>query len=189
VVKAFGRAGELLLDGDAEAAIPYLEWAKATAPRSSVIREALGIARYAAGDLPGAASELTAYRRLSGAQDQNHLLADAARAAGQHDRVEQYVEAMEGAPRVPRERVVEALIVLAGSRADLGDVAGGLRVLERADLTPERVEHWHPRVWYAAADLAQRMGDDALAAEYAAAIRAIDDDYEDVRERFGSPEG
>ncbi len=188
-MKAFGRAGDLLLDGDPEAAMPYLEWAKATAPRSAVVREALGIARYASGDLPGAASELTAYRRLSGEVDQNHLLADAARAAGQHDRVEDYVAAMERAPRVPRDRVVEALIVLAGSRADAGDLVGGLRVLERAGLEPERVEHWHPRLWYAAADLAQRLGDEALAGEYAEAIRAVDDDFEDVRERFGGPGG
>lgn len=188
VVKAFGVAGDLLSEGDPDGALPYLAWAKAVAPRSAAVREALGIAQYQRGEFAAAAAELTAYRRMTGRADQNHLLADAARAAGRHDRVTEYVEEMARTPGLERSRVVEGLMVLAGDRADRGDLRGALAVLERAGLHPARVESWHPRVWYVAADLADRQGDTEAAREYLEAIVAVAPDFLDAGDRLAALE-
>lgn len=188
VVRAYGAAGMALTGGDVEAALPLLEWAKAVAPRSASVREALGIARYRMGDLAGAAPELAAYRRMSGLVDQNHLIADCARASGRHDRVREDVEAMAADPRVPKERVAEGWLVLAGDLADGGDVAGGLQVLERSGLHPSKVEEWHPRMWYLAGDLSERLGEVERARECFAAVVAVDQEFLDAAERLAALE-
>jgi tetratricopeptide (TPR) repeat protein len=184
VIRAYGAAGAAMEEGEPERAVPYLEWAKSVAPRSAAVREALGIARYLTGDFAAASAELTAYRRLSGREDQNHLLADSARAAGRPDKVGEYVEAMVRDPRVDTERQVEGLIVLAADLADRGDVDGALAVLGRAGLHPRHIEPWHPRLWYAAADLAARRGDREREREFLEAIVAVDEDFLDADERL-----
>lgn len=184
VTRAYGAAGEAMAEGEPRQALPYLEWAKSAAPRSAVIREALGIAHYQIGDYHAASAELTAYRRLSGREDQNHLLADSARAVGRSDKVGEYVEAMLRDQRVDDERKAEGLIVLAGDAADRGDLEGALAVLARAGLRPRRIEPWHPRVWYAASDLARRAGDAEQEREYLEAVVAVDPDLLDAAERL-----
>ena len=188
VLRAYAAAGDALVEGDLERAITVLEWAKSAAARSGAIREALGVARYRAGDFAAAHSELLAYRRLSGRQDQNHLLADCARAAGRPDKVAEYVAAMDPAT-VPADRIAEGILVLAGDRADRGDVDGALRMLERADLEPADVQEHHVRLWYLAADLSERAGDHDAARDYLEAIHAVDPDYLDVADRLGAGEG
>ncbi len=187
MAKAFGAATDALADGDLERAAALLEWAKGVAPRSAAVREALGIVHYQAGDYAAASSELLTYRRLSARQDQNHLLADTARAAGRAEKADEYVEAMVAA-RVEPERIAEGLLVLAGARADRGDVDGALRALQRADLDPVQVQPWHPRLWWFAAELNERRGDFDAARDYLEAILAIADD-EEVERRLRSLEG
>lgn len=184
VVKAVGAAGEALAEGDPERAVPFLEWAKFMAPRAAVVREALGIARYQLGEFGAASSELSAYRRMSGREDQNHLLADSARATGRHDKVREYVEAMTAAPGMGRDRIVEGALVLAGDLADQDQLADALAVLRRADLEPARIEPWQPRLWYAAADLSERLGDTDAARDYLEAVLAVDPHFLDTAERL-----
>ena len=187
VVKAVGSATDALESGDTKRATELLTWAKSVATRSGTIREALGVTYYAAGKYAEAHSELLAYRRLSASQDQNHLLADCARAAGRHDKVHEYVEQMIAADVEP-SRVAEGLIVLAGDRADVGDLEGALDTLRRADLDPVKVEPWHPRVWYVAGDLSERLGLLEQAREYFGAILAVDDEFGDVEDRLAALE-
>jgi tetratricopeptide (TPR) repeat protein len=189
LIRAYTAAGEALAEGDLDRALGVLEWAKALAPRSVMVREALGVARYHAGQFAEAHAELAAYRRLSGRQDQNHVLADCARAAGRHDKVVEYVNAMLAADGVHAERIAEGLIVQAGDRADRGDLRGALAVLERAGLDPDEVEPWHPRLWYAAGDVAARMGDVETARDYFEAITAVTDEFLDVEERLAALDG
>lgn len=184
VIRAYGAAGDALVSDDADAALPYLDWAKAVASRSSSIREALGIAHYRRGDFATASTELTAYRRLSGRADQNHLLADCARAAGRHDRVEELVDELVTARGVGAGRVAEGLMVLAGDHADRDDLRGAMAVLERIDLAPARVEDWHPRAWYAAADIAERQGDTDRVRDLLEAVVSVDADFLDAAERL-----
>jgi tetratricopeptide (TPR) repeat protein len=186
-VKAFGLAGEALEEDRPERAVELLEWVKSLAPRAWSVREALGIAHYQGGEFAKAHSELLAYRRMSGRHDQNHVLADCARAAGRHDKVAEYVEEMQAAG-VSADRLVEGLIVLAGDRADRGDLRGALDALERAGLEPSEVEPWHARLWYAAADLSARMGDREAERDYLEAVLAVDEDFLDVGERLAALE-
>ena len=183
VGKAYGAAGEAMADGDLERAEALLAWAKAVAPRSGVVREALGVLRYTTGDFAAAQSELQTYRRLSGRNDQNHLLADCARAAGRHERVQELVDEMV-AGGVSSDRVAEGLLVLAGDRADRGDLQGAMDALERAGLQPSSVQPWHPRLWYFAAELSERAGDPDAARDYFEAILAVAEDFGDVAERL-----
>jgi tetratricopeptide (TPR) repeat protein len=187
VTRAFAAAGDALEEGDLPRARELLAWAKSVASRSAVLREALGVVLYHAGDYAAAHAELSAYRRLSGRVDQNHVLADCARAIGRPDRVAEYVAEMQEAG-AEQERVVEGLIVLASSRADDGDPTGALAVLERADLTPAPVQPWHPRLWYVAADLAERAGDSEQARDYLEAIVAVDAEFLDAAERLAALE-
>jgi tetratricopeptide (TPR) repeat protein len=189
VIRAFTAAGTAMAEGELDRALELLVWAKSVAPRSVMVREALGIARYHAGDFADAHSELATYRRLSGRQDQNHVLADCARAAGRHDKVVEYVNAMQADPGVHPERVVEGLIVQAGDRADRGDLRGALAVLGRAGLDPDDVQSWHPRLWYVAADLCERMGDVDAARDYLEAITAVTEGFLDVEERLAGLDG
>lgn len=185
LARAFAGAGAALEEDDVPRAVELLRWAKNRAPRSGVLREALGVALYLAGDLAGARSELLAYRRLTGRADQNHLLADCARADAREDLATQYVEEME-AQGVDEERVVEGRIVLAGLRADRGDVRGGLALLERIEVDPHVLRPWYARLWYAAADLAERVGDRDAARDWFEAILAVEDDFLDVVERLAA---
>lgn len=184
VVKAVGGAVEALEQGDVDRATALLRWAKSVASRTATIRETLGIAHYTAARYSEAHSELLAYRRMSGKHDQNHVLADCARAAGRLDKAVAYVEEMTAAGVDPA-RVAEGVMVLAGARADANDLEGALQTLERLGLDPEEIQPWHPRVWYLAADLSERLGRTSDARDYFEAITAVDDDFGDVAERLG----
>lgn len=185
VATAVAVAGVAMDEGDTDRAIEYLSWAAGRAPRSVPIREGLGVALYLAERFEEAQRELQAYRRMSGREDQNHLLADCARASGRSDRVLELVDAMTGAARegdVPVERLVEALIVQASLQAEQDDPAGALGTLDRAPL-PEGLGEAHARVWYTAGDIAEGMGDSERALEYFEAVRTVDDDFLDTAER------
>lgn len=185
VREAFGAAADAVAEGDLEEAVRLLAWTRDAAPGSAAVREALGIARYRREEFAAAADELEVYRGLSGRQDQNHLLADCARALGRPGRVASLVEAMRETG-VEAERVAEGLLVLAGEQADRGDLERALATLEEADLAPREVEHYHVRLWYVAADIAERLGDQAAAQEYLEAVTAVTEGYLDAEERLAA---
>lgn len=182
----------LMLGGDAidddapEDALAYLAWAKQVAPRAPAIREALAVAHYLRGDFRAALNELRAYRRLSAANDQDHLLADCLRATG-HSAVEvgEVVQAMVDSD-APADRRLEALLVWAGAVADGGDLAAAQAVLRRADraLVDGAGEDATHRLTYVAGDLAERAGD--VAAARRAFQRLVDraEDPYDAAERL-----
>lgn len=120
------------------------------------------MAHYLAGDYAGALHELQTYRRLSGQQDQNHLIADCLRALDRGtDRVAESVQAMDPA-EVGADRYAEGHLVWAAALADAGDVAGGRAVLRRVldeGALPDQPEEHDLRLWYVAGDLAERAGD------------------------------
>lgn len=177
VARAVSAASEVA-DEEPERAAALLAWAKDVAPRSAVVREAVGVHAYRVGDFHTAARELQAYRRLSGRQDQNHLLADSLRATGRGDRVRELVEAM--GDDVAEERRLEAKIVHAGALADAGDPLRAREILERAGGEPRAAGPAHLRLWYVAAELSVQLGDRGHAAELLEAVVTIDPDFLDA---------
>jgi tetratricopeptide (TPR) repeat protein len=182
VASDYAAAGEALEAGDTKRAVELLQRSKQGASRSAAVREALGIALYLDGRFREASRELAAYRRLSGRLDQNHLLADCARANGQLDKAEAFVTEMMHAD-VPAERIAEGLMVIAGARSDGGDHRSALAALHRVDLEPAEVQPYHLRLWYLAGDLHEKLGETAKAANLFNSITMVEPDFLDAAER------
>jgi tetratricopeptide (TPR) repeat protein len=188
VATAVAVAGEAMEVGELPRALELLKWASSRATRSTSIREGLGIAYYLSGRFEEAQRELQAYRRMSGRADQNHLLADCARALDHEEKVVELVDEMSKGfedKQVPIERLVEGLIVQAGMRADAGDHEGALDLLEQAPL-PDTFGEPHARVWYAAGDMAEQMGDGDRAREFFESVQMVDEDFLDVEQRLAA---
>ncbi len=175
-------------DDDHATARAALVWAKHLAPRSAVVREALGIALYRAGDLRAALPELQAYRRLSGADDQNHLLADCLRATGREtDRALTLARTLAEDPTADGDRRAEAAIVAAAIHCAEGRATRAEALLrpfldgpEAATTSPEATV----RLLWMAADAAETADAPQRAVDALRRLRSIDPEYPDVGTRL-----
>ncbi len=178
-----------LVDDDPGLALEHARAARDRASRIAVVREAVGVAAYHAGDYAEASRELRAYRRMSGDEGYRAVLADCERAQGRPEVALRLVrEALAGGP--DRDETVELHLVEAGARQDLGETAAARLVLEGAlggrptpaglDLTDESVR----RLAAAYAELLTAAGDPAAGAWQEAVAAASPD--EDVT--FGEEE-
>ena len=170
-----------LVDEDPEAALAHARAARDRASRVAVVREAVGVAAYHAGDYAEAARELRAYRRMSGDDSYRAVLADCERALGRPEVALRLVaEALAESP--DEEEQAELRLVEAGARRDLGEDAAARLVLEAAlggRPTPESlVEGDDIRLRFAAAyaDLLHAQGEEALAQQWHDAVTALDPD-------------
>lgn len=191
VAVAMTVATRALEDGEPEAAIPYVVWCKDAAPRSPSVRETLAIALYLSGEYARALSELRAYRRLSGSQDQDHLIADCLRATGRSPaEVGAVVEDML-ASDAPADRRLEAVLVWAGAVADGGDLVAARAALRRADreLVAAAGPEARDRLTFVAGDLAERSGDHDRAVRAFEALAGREDDPYDVEARLARLRG
>ncbi|MGY1746992.1 hypothetical protein [Blastococcus sp. SYSU D00695] len=180
-----------LVDEDPETALAHARAARDRASRIAAVREAVGVAAYHAGDYAEASRELRAYRRMSGDEGYRAVLADCERALGRPEVALRLVrEALsEGAPA---DEVLELRLVEAGARADMGEVAaavlviedalGGRPRLEQVDLADESVL----RLASAYADLLVAAGDDRAQRWQEAVAAAQPDEDDDVA--FGEEE-
>lgn len=170
---------------DGATAAPHLAWVKERVPRSGLVREAYGTALYLSEQYDEALSELAAYRRMTGRQDQNHLVADALRAVGgDESRIPELVQSMEADEEVDEANRVEGRIVWASWLADQGDVGAGRAVLRAVLPQADELEEHHLRVLYVAGDLAQRSGADDEARRHFEAIEAHAVGFFDTAERL-----
>ena len=128
------------------------------APLSPAVRELHGLALYRLGKWKAAIRELEAFHAITGSFDQHPVLADCHRATGRHRKVEEVIEALRQSSPSP-ELLTEGRIVLAGSRADRGDLAGAIELLERSRSRVRSPRLHHLRLWYALADLYERAGE------------------------------
>ena len=173
---------------DDATALRYLGWAKHLAPRAPAVREAYGIALYRSGDLHAALSELQAYRRLSGATDQNHLIADCIRSGGrdQERAVAVATELLED-ERAEIDRRVEAAIVAAAVHLDAGRAARARPLIQRflvgVDAAGVSADGTVRLLWVAA-DIAVAEGRMADAVRALERLVAIDADYPDAIDRI-----
>ncbi|WP_346623482.1 hypothetical protein [Blastococcus montanus] len=168
-----------LVDEDPETALAHARAARDRASRLAVVREAVGVAAYHAGDYAEAAREIRAYRRMSGDHGYRAVLADCERALGRPEVALRLVaEALAESPDA--EEVVELRMVEAGARRDLGEDAAARLVLEAAlggRPDPSRLDvHDHGQLRLAAAysDLLRAQGEDERADQWLAAVAAVD---------------
>jgi tetratricopeptide (TPR) repeat protein len=164
-----------LVDDQPEEALAHARAARDRASRIAIVREAVGVAAYHAGDYAEAARELRAYRRMSGDPGYRAVLADCERALGRPEVALRLVrEALAGQPDA--EEAVELRLVEAGVRQDLGELPAARLVLEgvlggsprpdSVDLTDPTVQ----RLATAYADLLEAAGEAAAAEQWRAAV-------------------
>ncbi len=160
-------------------------------PAAPSPHELLGLSRYHCGQWRAARGSLETFAELTGSVDQHPVLMDCERALGRRRRVKERFEELRQASPEP-EVLSEGRLVLAGTLADAGDLAGAIELLTAAG-AGRAVRHpapRHLRQWYVLADLAERSGDVARARELFARVAAADPDAYDVVERLsqlGSP--
>lgn len=165
-------AGRLLED-DPEAALAHATAAAARASRLAVVREACGVAAYACGRWEQAIRELKAAMRISGSVEFLPLVADCERGLNRPERAIAIAGNVDVA-RLSQAGRIEMRIVAAGARADLGQLEAALVTLKCPELADRKVHEWSVALWYAYADMLQRVGRTAQAVEWFA--RAADAD-------------
>lgn len=155
------------------------------APSAAAVRELLGLTLYRLERWRAAATELEAYRTLTGSSDQLPVLADCYRALRRYDRVAKlWAELREASPSA--EVVAEGRIVAAEALADQGNLNGALALLEQVPASPKRVRPDHLRQWYVLADLYDRAGDAPRARALFQRIRDVDPAFADVSARLST---
>jgi tetratricopeptide (TPR) repeat protein len=183
VARHLVAAGQLI-DEDPEEAMAHALAARRLASRIAAVREAVGLAAYAAGEWQTAIAELRTYHRMSGKQTHLAVLADCERALGRPERAVDIYRAADKAALVSVE-AIELLIVAAGARGDMGQKDAAVAMLQVRELAGEADEPWAARLRYAYADALLAVGRREEAREWFA--RAADADTEattDAAERL-----
>ncbi|GAA5118472.1 hypothetical protein GCM10025762_35080 [Haloechinothrix salitolerans] len=182
VGKHLVAAGELI-DVDPDAALAHARFAKAKASRIPVVREALGLTAYHAGQWAETLSELRAVRRMTRSNAHVAIMADAERALGRPERALDLAKETD-VKSLPPETAVELRIVAAGARRDLGQLDAAVVALQGDDLDPAKRLPWSARLFYAYADnlLAAGRRDEA-ATWFMRAAEADTEEETDAAER------
>jgi hypothetical protein len=128
VAKHLVAAG-LALDEDPARALAHAAYAKSLAGRVGVVREALGVTAYHAGEYALSLTELRAARRITGDPSQLPLMADCERALGRPDRALAVAKEPE-ARQLDRAAQIELAIVCSGARRDLGQPDAAVLLLQ-----------------------------------------------------------
>lgn len=173
-----------LIDDDPAAAWAHAGAARALAGRVAAVREAAGLAAYAAGEWTEALAELRAARRMTGDSAHLPVMADCERALGRPERAlalgeDPAVERLDNAVRV------ELTIVLAGARRDRGELDAAIVTLLAPARRTTAAREWAARLWYALADAYLAAGEEEPAREwFAKAADADPDGATDAAERL-----
>jgi tetratricopeptide (TPR) repeat protein len=146
-----------LIDDDPALAYEHALAARRRAARVGVVREATGVAAYAAGRYSDALSELRAARRITGSPDYLPMMADSERGLGRPRRAldlaaDPAVAGLDIAGRI------EMLIVAAGARRDLGQLEAAAVSLQIPELRSRSQRPWVARLRYAYADALAALG-------------------------------
>lgn len=169
-------AGELI-DSDPEAAYRHAEAARRRAARLPIVREATAETAYAAERFDVALAEFRALRRMTGMPDYLPVMADCERALGRPQAAIKLAKEARQVNLAPASRV-EMIIVEAGARADLGQSAEALRLLETAveAAQPQKAKQQSAvaRLEYAYADALLREGRTEAALRWFASAAELD---------------
>ena len=147
------------------------------------VRELAGLSLYRLGRWSEAIGHLEAFRRLSGSVDQHPVLADCYRALGRFGAADElWGELRQASPSAAL--VTEGRIVAAGALADQGQLRQAIKLLEAAPKPRRNPAEHHLRLWYALADLYERVGETPRARELFARVAAADPTLADTAERL-----
>ena len=174
-----------LIDSDPATALRHARAARELAPRVAACREAAGLCAYEAGKYADALAELRAARRMNGSVEHLAVMADCERGLRRPQRALRYLDDPGAADLDPAARA-ELRIVVSGARRDMGQPEAGLAVLDDAGLHPPAVLPWTARLWYAYAEALLACGRRDEAAEWFAAVEAVDEGETDAAERLAA---
>ena len=163
-------------------AVPLLSRLSRDAPDIADIRELHGLVLYRLGRYRDAMAELEAFRELRGSVEQHPVLAACHRALGNTADVRALWLEL-GAASPSAELMPEGRLVLAGSKADRGELRAAISVLERGMRLPARPRPHHLRRAYALADLYERAGRPPMARELFRWVESHDPRLADVADR------
>ena len=96
--------------------------------------------------------------QLTASVQHNAVLADCYRALRRYHEVDTLWRELREASPEPA-LMAEGRIVAAGALADQGDLAGALKVMQKAHDVPKKPKEYHLRQWYVLADLYDRSGE------------------------------
>lgn len=184
VARHLVAAGELL-DEDPAAALSHARAARARSSRIAAVREAVGIAAYYCADWAQALAELRAARRMGSTSPLLALIADCERGLGRPQRAIELARGPEAA-QLSGDDADELRIVVAGARADLGQLEQALTVLSTPQLQPERTGSTAARLFYAYAETLLALGRDEEALQWFLRSAAADTEgVTDAEDRVG----
>ena len=143
--------------GDLDVARAFVEAAKRRAARVAAVRAAAGEMAYAMGDFAVALSDLKAARRIAGGSEYLPIIADCERGLGQPVRAIALLQPILRARVDPQIRI-EALLVVAGARADLRQFDAAVLTLKVPELTTLPAGTARARLQYAFAQSLRRAG-------------------------------
>jgi tetratricopeptide (TPR) repeat protein len=153
------------------------------APGSASVRELYGLTLYRLGHWRLAATELEAFRTLTGSTEQHPVLADCYRALKRYREVEELWDELRTASP-SAELVAEGRIVAAGALADRGRFDDAIRLLEAGIKSAKRLKYHHVRMLYVLADVVERAGDIPRARQLFRRVADADMDFADVQHRL-----
>lgn len=150
-VERWLAASILTMEEDPQEAFMFAKEAGKLGGRSAVVREAVGIAAYQAGDFKVAKAEIQAARRMAGRDDLIPVLADCERALGNAQKALDL--GAEPAARALRgEAQAELVLVLSGARMDLGQYDAAVALLRGPCAQTPAKAPWVPRIYYGYAE-------------------------------------
>jgi hypothetical protein len=152
-------------------------------PSVPELHELQGLAMYRLGRWKPATKELETFSMMTGSTEQHPIMADIARALGRHDDVRRLWEELRH-DDPDADVMTEGRIVLAGSHADQGDIAGAVRVLEQGPMKAKKPGEHHLRLWYSLADMYERAGDHPRARRGFERVADADPTFADVADRI-----
>ncbi len=182
-------AASLVLPDDPALALAHARAASRRAGRVAVIREAVGVAAYAAGDYGTALTELRAAARISGSTEYLPMMADCERGLGRPERALALASSAESST-LDRDGKVELLIVAAGARRDLGQAEAAVLTLQVPALRSRARGEWLARLRYAYADALLEVGrTDEARTWFAQAAEVDPEGVTDAADRLDELEG
>lgn len=184
VARHLVAADRLLAIDDVPGARAHTREAKRLARRVAAVREAAGLVAYLDGDYEEALTDLRVVRRMRGAEEYLPMMADCERGLGRPDRALELLRQLDPRALDPETRV-EAALVAAGARADLGQLDAALLTLRAPELKRLPAGTARARLEYAYADLLEQAGRAQEAREWLErAARSDVDGATDAAERL-----